>query len=48
MISIDAQNLARALWQGAKKLYAAANVEAGVAESSRRLARLGEKKVRNG
>ena len=32
---------ARLLWQQARELYAAVNVEAGVAESTRRLARLG-------
>jgi tetratricopeptide (TPR) repeat protein len=33
---------ARALWQAARELYASVYVEAGVAESTRRLERLGE------
>ncbi|MGA3210657.1 MAG: tetratricopeptide repeat protein [Terriglobales bacterium] len=36
---------ARALWQEARELYASVNVEAGVAESSRRLAKLAEKQT---
>ena len=39
----DEAEEARALWQEAGTLYASVNVEAGVAESSRRLALLAEK-----
>ena len=36
-------NEARSLWEETRKLYAAVNVEAGVTESSRRLALLAQK-----